>query len=136
MHVDFAVIADHALIDQHGKLSIIGVFQHVWVQAFPAVHPRTHLVVRVRGRRTDLGTHIIRIRFVDEGGQELLAGEGSIQVNEPPGGVTEVEAGAILLFDVPLPGPGHYAFEILLGGHAPVRVPLTASLLRPTGTLH
>jgi hypothetical protein len=136
MHVDFAVIADHALIDQHGKLSVIGMFQHVWVQAFPAVHPRTHLVLRVRGRRTELGTHVIRIRFVDEAGNELLAGEGAIQVNEPPGGVTEVEAGAILVFDVPLAGPGQYAFEIHMGGHEPVRVPLSASLLRPTGTLH
>ena len=33
---------------------MLGIFQHVWLTNFPAVCPRTHLVLRVRGRRTDL----------------------------------------------------------------------------------
>jgi hypothetical protein len=97
------------------------------VAAFPAVHPRTHLVLRVRGRRTDIGTRGIRIRFVDEDNTELLGGEGSVQFNEPPAGVTEVEAGAVLVFDVPLPKPGAYAFEITIEGEGVTRVPLTAA---------
>ncbi|HET9515790.1 MAG TPA: hypothetical protein VFO95_17795 [Gemmatimonadales bacterium] len=129
MNVDFAVLADYALIDQHGKLSVLGIFQHVWVQAFPAVHPRTHLVLRVRGRRFEVGGHPVRIRFLDENGSELVGGEGSIQFGEPPAGVTEIEAGAVLVFDVPLPQAGHYVFEILLDGEVAFRVPLSASLL-------
>jgi hypothetical protein len=127
LRLDFAVLADYALIDQQGKLSVLGIFQHVWVGAFPAVHPRTHLVLRVRGRRTDIGTRGIRIRFVDEDDTELLGGEGSVQFNEPPAGVTEVEAGAVLVFDVPLPKPGAYAFDITLEGEGVTRVPLTAA---------
>jgi len=127
LRLDFAVLADYALIDQQGKLSVLGMFQHVWVAAFPAVHPRTHLVLRVRGRRTDIGTRGIRIRFVDEDNTELLGGEGSVQFNEPPAGVTEVEAGAVLVFDVPLPKPGAYAFEITIEGEGVTRVPLTAA---------
>lgn len=129
MHVDFAVLADYALIDQHGKLSVLGIFQHVWVAGFPAVHPRTHLVLRVRGRRSEVGTHAIRIRFVDEAGAELIGGEGSVQFGEPPVGVTDIEAGAVLVFDVPLPKPGAYAFEIGVGLADIVRVPLSASQL-------
>lgn len=129
LRVDFAVLADYALIDQHGKLSVLGIFQHVWVEQFPAMHPRTHLVVRVRGRRTEIGSHHLRIRFVDDQDQELLGGEGTVQFGEPPAGVTEVEAGAILVFDVPLPRPGHYAFEITLAGNPPVRVPLSAGVV-------
>ncbi|MGH7629204.1 MAG: DUF6941 family protein [Gemmatimonadales bacterium] len=128
MHVDFAVLADYALIDQQGKLSVLGIFQHVWVSEFPAVHPRTHLVLRVRGRRTEIGRHTIRIRFVDEQGSELLGGDGTVQFGEPPAGVTDVEAGAVLVFDVPLPNTGQYAFEIVLDGEPAMRVPLTASL--------
>jgi hypothetical protein len=127
LRLDFAVLADYALIDQQGKLSVLGIFQHVWVGAFPAVHPRTHLVLRVRGRRTDIGTRGIRIRFVDGDNTELLGGEGSVQFNEPPAGVTEVEAGAVLVFDVPLPKPGAYAFEITIEGEGVTRVPLTAA---------
>ena len=106
LHLDFAVVADYALIDQQGKLSVLGIFQHVWVTSFPAVCPRTHLVLRVRGRRTEIGVHTIRIRFVDEAGTELLGGEGTVQFGEPPAGVVDVEAGAVLVFDVPLPRPG------------------------------
>ncbi|MCL4866240.1 MAG: hypothetical protein KJZ47_10125 [Gemmatimonadales bacterium] len=108
---------------------MLGIFQHVWVEQFPAMHPRTHLVVRVRGRRTQIGNHHLRIRFMDDQGKELLGGEGSVQFGEPPAGVTEVEAGAILVFDVPLPRAGHYAFEITLADNPAVRVPLSAGLL-------
>lgn len=135
LHVDFAVLADYALIDQHGKLSVLGIFQHVWVEQFPAMHPRTHLVVRVRGRRTQIGSHHLRIRFVDDQQQELLGGEGTVQFGEPPAGVTEVEAGAILVFDVPFPRAGHYAFEIILADNPPLRVPLSAGVIpRDRGT--
>ena len=122
------MLADYALIDQQGKLSVLGIFQHVWVSEFPAVHPRTHLVLRVRGRRTEIGSHSIRIRFVDAQGAELLGGDGTVQFGEPPAGVTDVEAGAVLVFDVPLPAGGQYAFEIVLDGEPALRVPLTASL--------
>ena len=132
MIVDFAVLADYALVDQHGKLSVLGIFQHVWVQNFPAVHPRTHLVNRVRGRRTEVGNHPVRIRFVDDQGNELVGGEGAIQFGEPPAGVTDIEAGAVLVFDVPLPRPGAYAFEISLDGEVAARVPLTAGYAQQT----
>jgi hypothetical protein len=138
MQVDFSVVADYALIDQHGKLSVLGIFQHVWVASFPAIHPRTHLVLRVRGRRTEIGSHPIRIRFVDDAGVELMGGEGTVQFGEPPAGVTEIEAGAVLVFDVPLPRPGPYAFEITMDAGVAVRVPLTASQLpqESSGTQH
>lgn len=133
MQVDFAVLADYALIDQHGKLSVLGIFQHVWVAAFPAVHPRTHLVLRVRGRRTEVGQHPIRIRFVDDAGSELMGGEGTVHFGEPPAGVTEIEAGAVLVFDVPLPRPGVFGFEISVDGGTAIRVPLSASQLPAEG---
>lgn len=132
LKLDFALVADYALIDQHGKLSVLGIFHHVWVAEFPAVHPRTHLVIRVRGKRTEIGSHAIRIRFVDADDTELTGGEGTVQFGEPPAGVMEVEAGAILVFDVPLPKPGEYAFEITIAGGGVTRVPLRASRSRTT----
>lgn len=99
----------------------------MWVHAFPAVHPRTHLVLRVRGRRTEIGAHAIRIRYLDQHGHELMGGEGEVHFAEPPAGVVDVEAGAVLVFDVPLPAPGEYRFEILLDGERAADVPLTAA---------
>jgi hypothetical protein len=111
---------------------VLGLFQHVWVPHFPALHPRAHLVLRVRGRRTEIGEHSMRIRFVDEEGTKLVEGEGTVHFGEPPAGVTEVEAGAVLVFDLPLPRPGAYAFEISLDGGDEYRVPLTVSQI-PAG---
>ena len=81
LHLDFALVADYALIDQQGKLSVLGIFQHVWLSSFPAICPRTHLVLRVRGRRTEIGVHTIRIRFVDDGGDGAAGwrGHGAIR---------------------------------------------------------
>jgi hypothetical protein len=131
VHLDFAVIADYALVDQAGKLSVLGIFQHVWVQQFPAMHPRLHLVLRLKGKRTEIGEHQVQIRLVDEQGTEVLGGNGAVNFAEPPAGVTDIEAGAILVFDVPLPHAGAYRFEITVDGETKAAVPLTASQLPP-----
>jgi hypothetical protein len=122
-----AVACDYALIDQHGKLSVLGIFERIWVEHFPAVHPRLHLVLRLKGRRTEIGEHAIVIRLVDDGGREVLRGDGAVQIGEPPAGVLEVEAGAVLAFDVPLERPGTYTFEIAVDGSLEATVPITVS---------
>ena len=110
----------------------MGIFRHVWVAAYPAVHPRTHLVMRLRAQRNEIGDHALRIRFVDDGGNELLGGEGGVQFGEPPAGVTDVEAAAVLVFDVPLPRPGTYRFVITVDGKRETEVALTTSTGGPS----
>ena len=129
MHLDFAVVADYALVDQAGKLSVLGIFQHIWVQQFPAMHPRLHLVLRLKGKRTEVGDHQVQIRLLDEQNVETLGGNGGVTFAEPPAGVTEIEAGAILVFDVPFPHPGIYRFEITVDGDLKASVPVTVSQL-------
>ena len=131
MHVDFAVVADYALVDQSGKLSVLGIFQHIWVQQFPAMHPRLHLVLRLKGKRTEVGEHAVQIRLLDEQGNETLGGAGNVTFAEPPAGITEIEAGAILVFDVPFPHAGGYRFEITIDGEEKAAVPVTVSQLPP-----
>ncbi len=127
MNVTLAVACDYALIDQHGKLSVLGIFERIWVERFPAVHPRLHLVLRLKGRRTEIGDHPIVIRLVDDGGREVLRGDGAVQIGEPPAGVLEVEAGAVLAFDVPLERPGTYTFEIAVDGTLQATVPIAVT---------
>ena len=127
MIASLAVVCDYALIDQHGKISVLGIFERIWVEHFPAVHPRLHLVLRLKGRRTEIGEHAIVIRLVDDEGREVLRGDGAVQIGEPPAGVLEVEAGAVLAFDVPLERPGTYTFEIAVDGSLEATVPITVS---------
>jgi len=134
MHLDFAVVADYALVDQSGKISVLGIFQHIWVQQFPAMHPRLHLVLRLKGRRTEIGEHAVHIRLVDDHGVEILGGSGSVTFAEPPAGVTEIEAAAILVFDVPFPHHGVYKFAITLDGESAAEVPITVSQMPQPST--
>lgn len=127
MQVVLAALADYALVDQAGRVSVIGIFSQVWVQGFPAEHRRTHLVIRVIGQRTEIGEHQIRIRFLDPDRRELFGGEGTFRFGEPPAGVTFVEAAVILAYDLPLPRPGRYNVEIVVDGDAAANLPLTAS---------
>jgi hypothetical protein len=134
VHLDFAVVADYALVDQSGKISVLGIFQHIWVQQFPAMHPRLHLVLRLKGRRTEIGEHAVHIRLVDDHGVEILGGSGSVTFAEPPAGVTEIEAAAILVFDVPFPHHGVYKFAITLDGEGAAEVPITVSQMPQPST--
>jgi hypothetical protein len=134
VNLALAVVCDHALIDQGGKLSVIGIFERIWVERFPAVHPRLHLVLRLKGRRTEIGDHPIVITLRDESGREVLRGEGAVQIGEPAAGITEVEAGAVLAFDVPLEHPGLYTFDIVVDGQHQAAVPITVAQMPAPAT--
>src|SRR6266487_3684897 len=87
-------------------MSVLGIFQHIWVPQFPAMHPRLHLVLRLKGKRTEVGEHQVQIKLMDDADTELLGGSGTVNFAEPPAGVTEIEAAAVLVFDVPFPHAG------------------------------
>jgi hypothetical protein len=127
MQIDFAVVADYAIIDQNGKLSVLGIFSHIWVAKFPALHPRAHLVLHLKGRRTEIGQHPIKIRLLDEEETEVLTGEGTVNFSEPPAGVLEISSGSILIFDLPFKQPGRYHFEIRLDDEVLAEIPLTVA---------
>jgi hypothetical protein len=58
-----------------------------------------------------------------------------VQFGEPPAGVVDVEAGAVLVFDIPLARAGHYRFEITLDGESVTEVPLSASNAQEPGAM-
>ncbi len=125
MKIEFAVACDYALVDQHGKLSVLGIFQHIWVAQFPAVHRRLYLVIRLKGTRTEVGEHPVSICFRDEDDHDVLTGRGTVNFSEPPAGVLEIEAGAVLVFDVPFAKAGRYRFEITVDEDVRTEVPIT-----------
>jgi hypothetical protein len=127
MKIDLATVSDYAIIDRYGKLSILGIFSHIWVAKFPTVHPRLHLVLHLKGHRTEIGEHSVRIRMVDEQGNQLMNGDGTVTFNEPPAGVLEIAAGTVLVFDAPFPHPGLYTFEVVVDADVRAAIPITVA---------
>lgn len=127
MKIEFAVACDYAIVDQYGKLSVLGIFQHIWVTQFPAVHRRLYLVIRLKGTRTEVGEHPVRIRLRSEEGKDVLSGHGKVSFSEPPAGVLEIEAGAVLVFDIPFERAGRYRFEITVDDDVETEVPITVA---------
>jgi len=115
----------------------MGIWRHVAVQQFPAVHPRAHLVLHLQGRRTEVGNHELRVRLVDPAGNVAVEQTGTMQINEPPAGVVDLEAPAILVFDLPLPVPGEYAFVVMVDQVEAARVTFQARAIgTSTGPVH
>ena len=112
MHISFALFADAANLSQEGKLNILGVFDAVQVATLPTVHPRAHLVVRVKGRRTDAGAHTVTLRWLNPRGDELWTTTGELNIATPPVEVTEMDLPLIAAIDLPIDQAGSYTMNI------------------------
>ncbi|HEY7896574.1 MAG TPA: hypothetical protein VIC24_16845 [Gemmatimonadaceae bacterium] len=136
MHLSFALFSDAANLSVEGKLNILGVFDAVQVAAFPTVHPRAHLVVRLKGTAADAGAHVIALQWVSPTGTELWSSNGELNVVAPPPEVTEIDFPLIAAVDLPLDGAGTYAMRVAIDGavHGEVRLHVRGAVV-PSGTL-
>jgi len=74
VHPRLRRVADYALVDQSGKMSVLGIFQHIWVQQFRrCIRACTSCSAQreTDGRSASTG---VQIRLVDEADTELLGG--------------------------------------------------------------
>lgn len=136
MQVAFALFADAANLSQEGKLNVLGVFDALQVGSIPAVHPRAHLVVHLKGTPTDVGRHTVTLRWVNPQGSELWTSTGELNVGQPPSGVTEMDLPLIAQIDLPIDAAGGYRMTISLDDRQNTEVPVqvrTVSAVRPPG---
>jgi hypothetical protein len=137
MQVSFALFADAANLSQEGKLNILGVFDALQVGALPAVHPRAHLVVHLKGTSIDVGAHTVTLRWINPDASELWSSTGDLNVGPPPFGVTEMDLPLIAQIDLPIDAAGGYSMSIALDGalmaRVPVHVRIHAPIVTPAG---
>ena len=124
MNVSFALFADAANLSQEGKLNILGVFDAVQVGQTPAIHPRAHLVVRLKGTPRDVGTHAMTLRWINPRGDELWSSTGAIEVGMPPAGVAEMDLPILASVDLPLDQVGTFTMEVLIDNERAATVSL------------
>jgi hypothetical protein len=116
MHISFAVFADGANLSQEGKLNVLGVFDALQVGGFPAVHPRTHFVLRLKGSMEDTGQHTLGFHWISPGDEELWSSDGELNVAPGPNPAFEMDLPIIAVIDLPLNSPGLYTMRVALDG--------------------
>lgn len=131
MHISFAVFADGANLSQEGKLNVLGVFDALAVGGFPAVHPRTHFVVRLKGTSEDAGAHRLSFTWVNPAGDILWSSDGELNVAPGPDPAFEMDLPIIAVIDLPLNQPGAYAMQVALDSALVAEVHLHASGTAP-----
>src|SRR5687768_6696540 len=136
MQVSFALFADAANLSQEGKLNVLGVFDALQVGSIPAVHPRAHLVVHLKGSPSDVGRHTVTLRWINPQGSELWNSTGELNVGQPPSGVTEMDLPLIAQIDLPIDAAGSYHMQVSLDDKQRAQVPMqvrTIQQVKPPG---
>jgi hypothetical protein len=131
MHISFAVFADGANLSQEGKLNVLGVFDALQVGGFPAVHPRTHFVLRLKGSMEDAGQHTLGFRWISPGDEELWSSDGELNVAPGPNPAFEMDLPIIAVIDLPLNSAGLYTMRVALDGAPTADVRLFVSGAHP-----
>lgn len=131
MHISFAVFADGANLSQEGKLNVLGVFDALQVGGFPAMHPRTHFVLRLKGSLEDIGDHRLTFRWMNPADEELWSSDGELNVAPGPNAAFEMDLPVIAVIDLPLNAPGLYTMRVALDGEPTADVRLFVSGAQP-----
>jgi hypothetical protein len=103
-------LCDHALIGQDGKLSLIGIFDHIGVTRLPAQHPRFFVVIVLQGNAIEPQVEM-----------ELLGPDGATMMREviPIDPASIAQGSGNLLAEVnmlSLEQPGAFQFRVSNAG--------------------
>jgi len=127
MKLDLALLADAATVDGAGKLNILGIFDHISAEEFPARHERMCLVLRFSAAAVDSGEHEVEVVVRDPDGEEMARMTGSIGLG-PFVGAEGVRIPQVLHLDgFVFPQPGVYAVEVEIDGEVVERLALRLS---------
>lgn len=131
MKVTLAVLADYSNVTKEGKLNILGIFDTIFAQKFPATHHNMQLVMRLEAPRSEIGTDKnVQVRLIDEDGKQII--EIGTQFTLPTTETVEpfIKRDHVLnLNNLVFQRPGDYSFHILINGEEKKSVPL--KLIQP-----
>jgi len=124
MTIQLAVLCD-AATDYNGKLNILGTFDTIFAQQFPASHPQCSVALRVAFTKMEEGNHTLKINFVNEDGQSIMP---SVDIPVDvilPGDATFISRNFVLnIQQLKFETVGLYAIEIAADGQHEASIPL------------
>ena len=110
--IRLAVLCDHALVGQDGKVSVLGIFRNISVSDLPAQHPRM-FVVAVLG--LDAGPHAVVVRLRGPDGRAAMQHAPEMTVHSS-GDSQDVNV-IVELNNLSFASYGEYRFDLDVDGH-------------------
>jgi len=113
--VDYLVVAETALLDVSGCVSIIRIGHTMQVHEFPGTQVLT-VVAQVTGARTEVGGHQLSIRLLDEQNVEHWECASGFEIPEPKSGHFYAGFCALIRGQLTFPHEGPYRLEARVDG--------------------
>lgn len=115
MHVTLALLCDAASVTEEGKLSLVGQFDHVFVDTYPLRMWPKCIAMRMVGSLDEFqNEQPFAVRAYNEAGKEIGEIRGTVELREQPQDAEAVQVVAILpLVDPHIPEPGSYRFDVI-----------------------
>ncbi|MGH7235554.1 MAG: DUF6941 family protein [Nitrospiraceae bacterium] len=125
MNVTMAVLADGANLSQEGKLNILGIFDALYAESFPTIHPEMKLVVQLEAGIAEVGkVHQVEIQLMDSDGRKPFVVNGQVVVGDVKPGTVFKTNSILNIRGVTFEKPGDFVFNILVNGDVKKQVPL------------
>lgn len=124
--VRLAILCDHALVGQDGKVSLVGIFRNISVSGLPAQHPRMYLVCILA---LAPGQHLVTVQLRRPDGGMAMPNPPTISVQASPGQDVNV---IVELNNLGLTVFGEHHFIVEADGELLITLALTVSQIPQT----
>lgn len=119
----YTILCDDVRQEMGGKFSLMGLFESIYANVFPAVHPRFAIVNEWTGGK---GEFAVRMRLLAPDREQVISeSEGTITLFSE----TQRHRDISIRFNTTFAVPGTYWIETLLDGERVGLVPLTLQLI-------
>jgi hypothetical protein len=134
LNITLALLADYANMAEGGKLNVLGIFDRIYSDQVPAVHPQMHLVLRLEASPAERGTLKQQtVHLIDDDGGEILKAEGQIEISSDQDRWSPTFDQILALNNVIFPKFGSYSFHVLINGDEKARIPVRLIPLADVG---
>lgn len=128
--LNYTILCDDVRQEMGGKFSLMGLFESIYANTFPAVHPRFAIVNEWTGGK---GEFQLKIRLLSSTKKEVLSeSEASMNLYSE----TQRHRDISVRFNTTFAAPGTYWIEMLVDGQQAGLVPLPVQTVVPDKLVH
>lgn len=124
MDIELFTASDYAA-EYGGKLTVVGVFDTLWADAAPIVHPAWSITVKARFEKNEEGPQSLRLQITDADGVEIVPPlDLQLEAQTPPDSHTGTFQVVTHLNGARFENFGEYAINLAINGRHRASIPL------------